>query len=333
MTAAPLVVIGDTLCDLDIWGTVSRSCPDAASAPVLDAGRAERRPGGAGLAALLAASVGVPVRLITALADDEEGVWLAEALGRRTELVAGALHGTTTVKARMLDRGRPLLRVDHGHGTPIVDAGMVEALHGAGAILVSDYGRGVCGDPRLVRALCAVAGEAPIVWDPHPRGGPPVAGCAVVTPNLAEARRAAQPRVLPEAAVPAAVSGARALLGHWSARAVAVTVGSLGAVLAQAPADRTAPGGTEPLLVPARPAPVGADPCGAGDCFAATLTAALHRGASPGDAVQTAVRCAGEFVRAGGATSVRLGAVSPVGPAGIPLTVVPRPRLSRISTA
>jgi bifunctional ADP-heptose synthase (sugar kinase/adenylyltransferase) len=335
------VVVGDTLCDLDVWGTVSRYCPDAASAPVLDAGSAERRPGGAGLAALLAASAGVPVRLVTALADDDEGAWLADALGRRMELVDGTLRGTTTVKARMLDRGRPVLRVDHGQGTAVVDPAMVDALRGAGAILVSDYGRGVCGAPELVAALGTIAHRVPIVWDPHPRGGRPVAGCAAVTPNLAEARQAVQPHELAEDPGTAAASAAGMLLGLWSARSVAVTVGSRGAVLAEGPArltDRSprglpAHGTREPRLIPARLAPEGADPCGAGDCFAATLTAALYGGASPTAAVEAAVERAGEFVRAGGATSVRLDTVNPMGPGGIPLTLVPEPRLSPAGTA
>ena len=60
MTAAgPLVVIGDALLDRDVNGTASRLCPDA-PAPVLDDLTEIRRPGGAALAALLAARDGGP---------------------------------------------------------------------------------------------------------------------------------------------------------------------------------------------------------------------------------------------------------------------------------
>ena len=55
--AGPLVVVGDALLDRDVDGTASRLCPDA-PAPVLDDSTEVRRPGGAALAALLAATDG-----------------------------------------------------------------------------------------------------------------------------------------------------------------------------------------------------------------------------------------------------------------------------------
>jgi D-beta-D-heptose 7-phosphate kinase / D-beta-D-heptose 1-phosphate adenosyltransferase len=296
---APLVVVGDTLCDVDVHGTVSRRCPDASAAPVLDADRASRRPGGAGLAALLAASSGVPVRLVTALADDEDGDWLAGVLGERVRLVAGPARGSTSLKVRLLDRGRPLVRVDHGSGTAgEATCEMVDALDDASAVLVADYGRGVSADPELAKALAARCGDILVVWDPHPRGATPVPGCAMVTPNLAEARRAVRPRELPADPVDAAIAAARLLPERWYARAAAVTAGAHGAAVA---GDRL-----DAQLLPASVAPEEADPCGAGDCFAATLAVALRAGADPVLAVATAVARASEFVRAGGAGSVRL---------------------------
>ena len=49
-----LVVVGDALLDRDLTGTVDRLCPDA-PVPVVDSPVDVPRPGGAGLAALLAA--------------------------------------------------------------------------------------------------------------------------------------------------------------------------------------------------------------------------------------------------------------------------------------
>ena len=53
----PLVVVGDALLDRDLEGTVERLSPDA-PVPVVDAPVTRSRPGGAGLAALLAARDG-----------------------------------------------------------------------------------------------------------------------------------------------------------------------------------------------------------------------------------------------------------------------------------
>lgn len=305
MSTGPLVIVGDTLCDLDIHGTVTRHCPDAAHAPVLDADHTTRRPGGAGLAAILAAATTTPVRLITALANDDEGHWLADTLGRHLELVAGPAHGATCTKIRMLNQSRPLLRLDHGHSSagPAHPA-MHEALHDAGAILVADYGRGIAR--ALSPTLAALSTHLPIIWDPHPRGPEPVPGCAMITPNLLEARRALPTTPLPADPVDAALTAAAALPGHWTARAVAVTAGAHGAALAT-PRRPT-------QLIPAWPAPDDADPCGAGDCFATTIATELRTGAEPHTAVSAAVDRASQFVRAGGATSIHLSNHAPTVP-------------------
>ncbi|MET0416899.1 MAG: PfkB family carbohydrate kinase, partial [Actinoplanes sp.] len=74
-----LVIVGDTLLDRDVQGSVHRVAPDA-PAPVLDEERVQDRPGGAGLAALLAAGHGHDVTLVTALAGDAGGARLRELL-------------------------------------------------------------------------------------------------------------------------------------------------------------------------------------------------------------------------------------------------------------
>ena len=194
----PVVVIGDALLDVDVEGTVDRLCPDA-PAPVLAVTAEVARPGGAGLTAALIAGRGVPVRLVTALEDDEAGARLRGLLDGALTLVAGPATGGTVVKCRWRAGGRSLLRTDRGAGRPasgfgeaIADA-LDAALAGAGAVLVSDYGRGVAADPVVRAALArAAARRVPVVWDPHPRGAQPVAGVTVVTPNLAEARGAAE---------------------------------------------------------------------------------------------------------------------------------------------
>lgn len=70
---APLVVVGDLLLDLDLDGEVHRLCPDA-PAPVVERLIQRARPGGAGLAALLArGDEGPGVTLVTAVGRDDPG--------------------------------------------------------------------------------------------------------------------------------------------------------------------------------------------------------------------------------------------------------------------
>ncbi|HKS47905.1 MAG TPA: PfkB family carbohydrate kinase [Amycolatopsis sp.] len=300
--SGPLVVVGDALLDIDVEGTAERLCPEA-PVPVVDVGAEWRRPGGAGLAALLAARSAAEVVLVTAVGEDESGARLLDLLAGEVEVRALPLDGETPRKTRVRAAGQPIVRIDHGNGIAShesLDRSVISVLRKASAILVADYGRGVAAHPRI-RELVGAA-EAPVVWDPHPRGASPVPGAVLVTPNEAEAVKFAG-----EHGTPAKV--AAALCREFGA-AVAVTLGSRGAVLASGTGISTIPvphGARVPTSV--RP-----DTCGAGDRFASAATAALLDGAALPDAVRAAVESAARFVTAGAATTVS----EPVGGARVP---------------
>jgi D-beta-D-heptose 7-phosphate kinase / D-beta-D-heptose 1-phosphate adenosyltransferase len=289
----PLVVVGDTLLDRDVLGTVERLSPDA-PVPVVDEGVVRSRPGGAGLAAVLAARDGRPVTLVTALARDAAGAELAAMLhAQGVEVIDLGLDGATSEKVRIGPPGRALLRLDRGGGgdVGVANAEARAAIGWGAAVLVADYGRGVAAAPDLRDALAAAA--RPVVWDPHPRGTAPIDGATLVTPNLAETT-ALEPGFAGEG-VPAVARRARALARRWQAAAVSVTCGARGAVLVE--------GADPPLAVAAEPAP-GGDPCGAGDRFASCAAGALADGATTAEAVHAAVTSASRFVAAGGAGAI-----------------------------
>jgi rfaE bifunctional protein nucleotidyltransferase chain/domain/rfaE bifunctional protein kinase chain/domain len=296
MSGARVVVIGDTLLDSDVEGRVERLCPDA-PAPVVDVQAQRWRPGGAGLAALLAARAGHDVVLVTALGTDPPARLLADLLASQVEVVRMPLRGATSCKTRIRTEGRALLRVDAGDGRAAgAPAGnrFPSVLAGAEAVLVSDYGRDVTADATVRDALLTAARRIPVVWDPHPRGALPIPGCRLVTPNEDEASGAVPTgdRGSVGGATPAA-----ALRGWWRCDAVAVTLGARGAVLATAESCTAVP-------VPELEIPQDCDPCGAGDAFAAAVTGVLVGGGSLSAAVTAAVCSASEFVAAGGAASM-----------------------------
>ncbi|MEU6368701.1 D-glycero-beta-D-manno-heptose 1-phosphate adenylyltransferase [Streptomyces sp. NPDC046931] len=294
----PLVVVGDVLLDEDIEGVASRLSPDA-PAPVVDVTEDRRHPGGAGLAAALAARDGRDVILVSALGDDSASEAVRRALRGRVRLVEIPLKGSLPVKTRVLASGRPLVRIDRGGGTPGEPDGAVrDALAQAHAVLVADYGRRTASAVR--GHLAAVAARTPLVWDPHPRGDAPVPRARLVTPNAAEARALCPGEG--ESLRAYAERGAE-LAERWQTAGVAVTLGERGALLAR-------PGTGTPMLVPA-PYRAQGDPCGAGDCFAATAAAALADGALPEEAVQRAVAEAAAFVAAGGAGNPALWRTAP----------------------
>ena len=286
-----IVVVGDGLLDRDLSGHVDRVCPDA-PAPVVDLEEAASRPGGAGLTALLAAGEGADVTLVAPLGADADGRELQTLLEGGGVRVVGLGHdGPTRVKTRVRAAGQSIVRIDSG-GPGRLLGGLTDeaarALEAADAVLVSCSGAGVTADAGVRAALAARARRRLVVWDPHPRGGDPVEGCALVTPNLGEARARAG---LPDA--PGDVLAAR-LRERWQVRAVAVTGGERGAWVA------TSAG--EPLFAPATEA--AGDPCGAGDRFAGAAAVALARGRTTSEAVTEAVARASEFVAAGGAAAL-----------------------------
>jgi rfaE bifunctional protein nucleotidyltransferase chain/domain/rfaE bifunctional protein kinase chain/domain len=292
-----VVVVGDSLLDVDLEGRAERLCPDA-PVPVLDHLEEQVRPGGAALAALLAARSGHAVTLVTAWGDDEAGERLLALLEPELHVVRVPGGGATPVKRRVRAGGHPLLRLDHvsppkAYAAPAPEG--VDALGAADAVLVSDYGRGLTAGEPVRRALAGRC-RVPLVWDPHPRGCRPVPGATVVTPNAAEldvlvAREPDEPPDL----LRSRVSRAARLGECWETAAVAVTLGEHGALMV--------PRGGTAAYVPA-PKVVPGDTCGAGDRFAATVTGALAAGSLPSEAVADAVTAAAAFVAAGGASAL-----------------------------
>jgi rfaE bifunctional protein nucleotidyltransferase chain/domain len=204
--------------------------------------------------------------------------------------------GATPVKQRIRSGGHTLLRLDTGDRTgPVgrLPAAAREALASASALLVSDYGRGATADDSVRALLEQATRRAPMVWDPHPRGAPPVPGVTLATPNQSEARMMA-PALDSEVDPLDAATGCTArLVRRWGARAVAVTLGEQGALLSFGDDG-------PPLLVPA-PHVTAGDTCGAGDSFASAAAVALLEGGLPSEAVAAGVRAAAAFVAGGGA--------------------------------
>jgi D-beta-D-heptose 7-phosphate kinase/D-beta-D-heptose 1-phosphate adenosyltransferase len=298
---ARIVVVGDALLDVDLVGTASRLTPDA-PVPVVEDVETRERPGGAALAAVIAAQSGAEVVLVAPLADDDGAQRLRALLAGRVRLIGIPATGGTAVKQRIRVGDHSVARLDSGGAVSslgALPAPAAEAIRDAAAVLVADYGRGTTSAPDVRAALSAARG--PVVWDPHPRGADPVPSVRLVTPNDAEAARIVPD--VPGSGLAAVGARAEALIRHWGVGAVAITLGARGALLSY--------GEGAPMVVPAV-AVSGGDPCGAGDSFAAAVTVALAGGAVTGEAVTGAVAAAGAFVARGGASSWDAVPASPV---------------------
>jgi bifunctional ADP-heptose synthase (sugar kinase/adenylyltransferase) len=159
---------------------VTRVAPDA-PVPVVERVSERSRPGGAALAAALAARDRSDVTLIAALGDDDAGASCGRCL--RVPVCGWSTSDSTADagKAAGTRGGQGIVRVDTGSqlsppGAPT--AAVYEALAGAGAVLVADYGRGVTEARH-----CATR-------SPMPRPAPPSSGIrirAAAAPSAASA--------------------------------------------------------------------------------------------------------------------------------------------------
>ena len=289
----PLVIVGDVMLDHDLDGRADRLSPDA-PVPVVDAVEEHTRPGGAGLAALLAADDADGVVLVTPLGTDRVSHTLRDLLAPRVRVIGLPLSGPPAEKTRVRASGHPLLRIDRSKPAAVGEPGReIEAvLAGAGAVLVSDYGRGVTAQPRMRELLTAAAHRVPLVWDPHPRGADPVARARLICPNLKEALAWCDRR---DDDLDTVTRSAEEILRRYQADGVVVTMGERGALLSH--------GSGAPQIFPAEPV-TGRDTCGAGDRFAATVAGHLAKGALPSEAVEAAVAAAAAFVERGAASAL-----------------------------
>lgn len=284
-----IVVVGDVLLDVDLAGTAERLSPDG-PVPVVDVSTSSTRAGGAGLVARMLVDDGHEVTLVTVISQDERSRQLRDCL-TGIRMITAASSAPTPVKSRLLAGGQVVARIDEGcrpAAVPEVSTEMVDALDRADAIIVADYGRQLTANSRLRLALERAGRRVPLVWDPHLSGAAPVRTTTVATPNASEAVALSGQRP----GLPGDAAGAAALLrAQWHCAAVAVTLGSAGAVLDIGGADG-------PIVLPAPEVRV-TDTCGAGDRLAASLAVALAEKVPLPVALAQAMNATSRYLAAG----------------------------------
>jgi len=204
---ARVLVIGDAMLDRFVNGAVERISPEA-PIPVLRVTSESSMPGGAGNVARNLAALGARVTFIAVCGDDAAGRELASALSS-DPLIDADLHADptrpTTIKVRYLAGNQQMLRADW-EGEQTIDAGTASAMLGAatkdiggyGAVVLSDYDKGVLADGRA-RAIIDAANAAgvPVIVDPKGNGYERYHGAGLITPNRKELEQAAK-RLAPE---------------------------------------------------------------------------------------------------------------------------------------
>ena len=296
--SAPMLVVGDIMCDHYVLGDVERISPEA-PVQVLRWEREADKPGGAANAALNLAALGCRVRLAGMIGNDDAGRWLLRTLKRAgidTKAVILSNERPTTVKTRVMARGQHMLRIDRETRAPLsprderlIVSAVRKAKKGAAGVVCSDYDKGV-----LTTAVFRGVVEGPrklfVTVDPKSRNFRKYRGADLLTPNEKELTEVTSSRsnVTGDADVK---RRAESLMRHVGFKAILVTRGASGMDLFEAAGGRI-----RRTHIPALQRHEVFDVTGAGDTVAAVLTMAVAAGVPLAEAARVANAAAGIVV-------------------------------------
>ena len=290
---AKLVCVGDVMLDFFVYGDVSRVSPEA-SIPVCRVTNETAMLGGAGNVVRNLVAIGASVSFVSVTGDDDtaDGVdVLLRDLAGVTPTLLREKDRLTTRKTRYVAGGQQLLRADREVTTPIPDdvANAVfmateKLLRDAGALILSDYGKGTLTESLVSRLIdAAIEAGKPVIVDPKSPDFRRYAGATLITPNLKELGEAAGSELLSEENI---VDAARGLLTEADIGTMLITRGAQGISMVTADNAEHFPSRAREVF----------DVSGAGDTVLAVLAAAVEAGFPVLEAAQLANVAAGVVV-------------------------------------
>jgi len=296
-----VVVAGDVMLDRYLFGSTGRISPEA-PVPIVHVQETDDRPGGAANVAVNLASLGVRTRLVGVVGKDDAGESLQSILKSRD--IHCDFHCVedrpTITKTRVQSRGQQLIRLDQENaaampGDAVVDT-LKKSIRDAGAVVLSDYGKGALTDVTTMIAVCREAG-VPVLVDPKGEDFEKYRGASLITPNQSEFEAVVGVCDSEEELV----SRARKMLDDLSMEALLITRSEKGMLLLEAD--------MEAVFLRAQAREV-FDVTGAGDTVIATLAGAIASGQDLASAAALANIAAGLVVRKIGVATVTPGEIS-----------------------
>ena len=188
-----VLVLGDLMLDIYIWGSVSRISPEA-PVPVVEVGHDTKCLGGAGNVSRSLESLGAAPVTAGVVGRDPEGRWIKRHLADGRGVFTDP-NRPTTVKTRVIAGHQQVVRFDKERRRAVSDAlrnrlaGFLrkEACRG---LILSDYGKGLLTPELLADVLPAAAAARTMVFvDPKNAQIRLFSPVTLLTPNHLEAER------------------------------------------------------------------------------------------------------------------------------------------------
>lgn len=272
-----LLVIGDLILDEFIWGKVRRISPEA-PVPVVEVERESLCLGGSANVVNNLHALGCKVALCGVIGKDENGIRLKNILEGMDIDCGGVIvkeDRPTAIKTRVIAQHQQIVRFDREKPSPISEYSkgkiidyLKEHLDDIGAVIISDYGKGVISEDLLSKIIPIIRSKGvPIAVDPKPVNFPFYQGVTVITPNHHEAAEAAGTNTETEEGL---LETAEKLLASQNSESILITRGENGMSLF----ERS--GTTTHIPTVARDV---YDVSGAGDTVISTMALTLASGA------------------------------------------------------
>ena len=293
-TDKKILVIGDLILDEFIWGNVSRISPEA-PVPVVWVKDESFMPGGASNVANNINSLGGKAYLVGVVGNDERAGILKGELEHRGVNIDGIFADSqrpTILKTRVIAHQQQVVRIDKEKIDPLKNStikkitnfveDMINEIDG---LIVEDYGKGLI-TPKLLDKIVPLAKKKRkiIAVDPKEEHFSYYKGVTVLTPNSAEATRAAGFEIKDKATLKKA---GFELLKKLKARVILITLGEDGMMVFEE--------GKPPKKIETIAQEV-FDVSGAGDTVASSYTLSLISGANAIQAAHIANCAAGIVV-------------------------------------
>lgn len=196
LPTGPVVVLGDLMLDLYLFGSVDRISPEA-PVPVIHLTSQDERAGGAANVALNISAIGGTASLLGIVGDDPEANRLEQILtdaGVSVEFLRSPGVRTTTKTRVLSGKHHQFLRIDREDRGAFPRALEEQLMHrlevqldSAKALVLSDYGKGCLSDFILEQSIAIARKKGiPVLVDPKRADFSAYAGATYIKPNLKE---------------------------------------------------------------------------------------------------------------------------------------------------
>lgn len=305
MEGLGVMVVGDIMLDIFIYGDVDRISPES-PVPVLNIARESRMMGGAGNVVTNLGTLGVKSYVFAVTGNDDEGKQVRDLAAQNGGDISGIVIDKTrptSVKTRYIARAQHLLRTDNEKTHALSaeqETSFLQSITGTlskvKAIVLSDYGKGVLSKSLIAGIIAAAKSKnIPVLVDPKGLDFSIYKGADIVTPNRKELSLATGG--LPTKTDDEILTAAQKIRS---------TCGIENVVATRSEDGMSVIGKDKPLHLKTQVREV-FDVSGAGDTVIATIAAALGAGATLEQAAALANIAGGIVVGKVGTTPIRSG--------------------------